>query len=49
MKTHKPYWALRAHLLNAAGNPTAARATRQQAIGLTTDPAVRAFLLAQSE
>ena len=49
VKTHQPYWALRAHLLRAAGDSIAARSARQQAIGLTTDPTVRAFLLAQSE
>lgn len=49
VKSHQPYWALRAHLLKAAGHRSASQSARQQAIGLTTDPTVRAFLLAQSE
>jgi RNA polymerase sigma-70 factor (ECF subfamily) len=40
---YQPFWAARAHLLQAAGDSTAAVAY-DRAIGLTSDPAVRAFL-----
>jgi RNA polymerase sigma-70 factor, ECF subfamily len=41
---YQPYWAVRAHLLAQAGRPDAAQAALQRAIGLTDDPAVRAYL-----
>jgi predicted RNA polymerase sigma factor len=44
--SYQPYWATRAHLLGRAGRAGADRA-RQRAIGLTEDPAVRAWLLRQ--
>lgn len=45
--TYQPYWAVRAHLLARAGRVDDAATAYAQAIGLTEDPAVRAFLLAQ--
>jgi len=42
---YQPYWALCAHLLAVAGAPDAdVRKARTQAIGLASDPAVRAYL-----
>jgi RNA polymerase sigma-70 factor (ECF subfamily) len=40
---YQPYWAALAALAARAGTPDAA--ARGRAIGLATDPAVRAFLL----
>jgi RNA polymerase sigma-70 factor (ECF subfamily) len=45
---HQPWWAARADALAALGDPDAARAAARRAAGLTSDPAVRAFLLARS-
>jgi predicted RNA polymerase sigma factor len=47
VSAYQPYWALRAHLLKALGRADAASAYAR-AIGLSEDPAVRAFLAAQS-
>ncbi len=44
---YQPWWALRAHLLEQLGRRDEASIARQRAIGLTEDPAVRAYLLAQ--
>ena len=41
---YQPYWAARAGLLARTGNVDAADAAYAQAIGLESDPAVRAFL-----
>ncbi len=41
--SYQPYWAVRAHLLSAAGHAAAADAYRR-AIGLAEDPGVRRFL-----
>ncbi|MEM6931053.1 MAG: DUF6596 domain-containing protein [Myxococcota bacterium] len=41
---HQPWWAVRAHLLAALGRRRAATDAYSRAIGLTTDPAVRAWL-----
>lgn len=41
---YQPYWAARAELLSQQGNFSAAILAYQQAIGLESDPAVRAFL-----
>jgi RNA polymerase sigma-70 factor, ECF subfamily len=41
---YQPYWALRAHLLARAGDAAAASEAYMRAIGLSEDPAVRAFL-----
>jgi len=45
---YQPYWALRAHLLARTGRPDEARACYARAIGLSEEPAVRAFLAARS-
>lgn len=42
--SHQPYWAARAHLLERAERRAEAMAARNRAIGLTDDPAVRAYL-----
>ena len=42
--TYQPYWALRAHLLRALGRAGEAADATARAIGLSEDPAVRAFL-----
>lgn len=41
---YQPYWAARAALLARSGNSPAAAEAYQRAIGLESDPAVRAFL-----
>ena len=46
MAAHQPYWAVRAHLLALAGDTSAADAYRRAA-GLSTDVAVRDWLLAK--
>jgi RNA polymerase sigma-70 factor (ECF subfamily) len=43
---YAPYWVARAHVLRLAGVP-GREASLQRAIGLTDDPRLRAFLLAQ--
>ena len=43
--TYQPYCATRASLLSASGDHPGAVAAYDQAIGLTTDPAIRAFLM----
>jgi len=43
--SYQPYWAARARALWLAGDATAARAAAERAAGLSSDPAVRAFLL----
>lgn len=45
VSTYQPYWAVRAHLLQQMGRSGEARDAFERAIGLTEDPAVRAFLL----
>jgi predicted RNA polymerase sigma factor len=47
VRGYQPWWALRAHLLAALGRHHEAAVAREQAAGLTADPAVRAFLLRQ--
>jgi RNA polymerase sigma-70 factor (ECF subfamily) len=44
---YQPYWAARAALHARAGNAVAAAEAYQRAIGLESDPAVRAFLQQQ--
>ena len=46
---HQPYWAVRAHLLRRAGDSEAANVALDRAIGLSKDPAVRAWLLASRD
>lgn len=48
VKNHQPYWAIKAHLLKRIGYRAAAQQAYSQAIGLTENAAVRAFLVAQS-
>jgi len=43
--TYQPYWALRGHVLKALGRAAEAGEAYDRAIGLSEDPAVRAFLL----
>ena len=43
--TYQPYWALRGHVLTALGRAAEAGEAYNRAIGLSEDPAVRAFLL----
>ena len=45
---YQPYWALRAHLLQAFGRVDEARDAYARAIGLSEDPAVREFLADQT-
>jgi RNA polymerase sigma-70 factor (ECF subfamily) len=42
---YQPYWAALAHLADAEGDAATARSARERAVGLSTDPAVRRFLL----
>ncbi len=44
--SYQPYWAALVHLETLAGNGDGARIARERAVGLTSDPAVRRFLLA---
>jgi len=46
--SYQPYWALRAHLLRRSGQDEAARDAYDRAIGLSSDPAVRDFLMQAS-
>ncbi|HEY2257177.1 MAG TPA: DUF6596 domain-containing protein [Variovorax sp.] len=41
---YQPFWAARAHLLGQAGDPTEARRAYERAAGLSTSPAIRAYL-----
>ena len=41
---YQPYWAARAELLARAGDAPAADRAYERAIGLESDPALRAFL-----
>jgi predicted RNA polymerase sigma factor len=44
VKTYQPYWALRAHLLNAVGRAEQAAGAYRRAMALSEDAAVREFL-----
>jgi RNA polymerase sigma-70 factor, ECF subfamily len=44
MQDYQPYWAARADLLARCGDAQASRAAYLRAIGLTVDPALRAYL-----
>jgi len=48
IKNYQPYWALRAHLLERNGRSKQAQEAYARAIGLSEDPAVRAFLAEQA-
>ncbi len=43
--SYQPYWVTLAHAERAAGRPRAAQQGLERAIGLTEDPAVRAYLM----
>lgn len=45
---HQPWWATKAHLLARAGQSDGAREAWRRAAGLSTDPALRAFLLGRA-
>lgn len=47
VSNYQPYWAVRAHLLQRSGKSREASDAYDRAIGLSEDPAVRAFLLHQ--
>lgn len=44
ISTYQPYWVTLAHTQAALGDHASARQSLEQAIGLTEDPAIRAFL-----
>jgi len=44
---YQPFWAVRAHLLQAVGRAAEAAEAYDRAIGLAVDPATRQFLLAR--
>jgi RNA polymerase sigma-70 factor (ECF subfamily) len=44
-RNHQPYWVCRARLATACGDRSAARAASDVAVGLTTDPVLRRFLI----
>ena len=46
LATYQPYWAALAAIAARTGATAEAQAARLRAAGLATDPAVRAFLLA---
>jgi RNA polymerase sigma-70 factor (ECF subfamily) len=46
-QSYQPWWAARAHLLGRLGRGDEARQARMRAAGMTDDPTVRAWLLAQ--
>jgi RNA polymerase sigma-70 factor (ECF subfamily) len=48
-RTYQPWWACRARALHLLGETAPARAAWRHAAGLSTDPAVRAWLLAQAD
>lgn len=45
--SYQPFWAVRAHLRELAGDAEAASRDYDRAIGLSADPAVRAWLIAR--
>ncbi|MDP3321394.1 MAG: RNA polymerase subunit sigma-70, partial [Bosea sp. (in: a-proteobacteria)] len=47
--SYQPFWALKAHLLRRSGQDEAAREAYGRAIGLSSDPAVRNFLMQASQ
>lgn len=44
-RNYQSYWVVLAHGLAAAGDEAGAESARSRAVGLTEDPAVRAWLL----
>jgi RNA polymerase sigma-70 factor (ECF subfamily) len=49
MLGYQPYWAVRGHLLAAAGGKTEAREALTVAIGLSTDEAIKRYLEGKRE
>lgn len=49
MVHYQPYWAARADMLARSGDIERARGAFERAVGLTIDPAVRAYLVARQE
>ncbi|WP_157811356.1 RNA polymerase sigma factor [Microbacterium lacus] len=47
VRDHQPYWVCRARLARAVGDSSGERTALDNAIGLTSDPVVRAYLLRQ--
>jgi RNA polymerase sigma-70 factor (ECF subfamily) len=47
--TYQPYWVCRAQVLRALGEVDAAASAQSRAVGLTQNPAVRAYLLGTGE
>jgi RNA polymerase sigma-70 factor (ECF subfamily) len=45
MFSYEPYWAAKGHLLSSAGDTAPAAEALTIAIGLTTDEAVKGYLL----
>lgn len=45
MQSYQPYWAAKGHLLSRAGHVAAAAEALRVAVGLTTDDAVKGYLL----
>jgi RNA polymerase sigma-70 factor, ECF subfamily len=45
MLSYQPYWAARGHLLSLAGDAASAAQALTVAVGLTTDEAVKGYLL----
>lgn len=49
VRDYQPYWVARAHVLERVGRPAEARACVERAVGLTSHPRVRRFLLGRLE
>lgn len=49
MVSYQPYWAARADMLARCGEAEQARTAYERALGLTIDPAVRAYLASRQE
>ncbi|WP_425408763.1 RNA polymerase sigma factor [Hyphococcus sp.] len=47
--SYQPYWAIRAHVLNALNRHAGAQSAYDRAIGLASDPAVRTFLFEKKQ
>jgi RNA polymerase sigma-70 factor (ECF subfamily) len=45
VRTHQPYWVCRARLARVSGDAVTARRAAEMAIGLTSDPAIRGYLV----
>jgi RNA polymerase sigma-70 factor (ECF subfamily) len=49
IQSYQPYWACRAHLLQQAGRPNDAAPAFDRAIGLSSDPALREYLIRKKQ